>query len=152
MRCAQIYAEFKAALIADAALFIDNTLPDLENTFAPVPPKSDDSWLNTLLGLVALGVPVVGGKLFDSVLSKIPAMSAESDVSPDHYKSVMNAMLTSPVTIATNMESSNDPKDWTPEKQAKFSKYMGDSLKGWEYIFTQDLEDQRRRVFSVGGH
>lgn len=126
-----MYAEFKAALIADAALVIDNTLPDLENTFAPVPPKSDDSWLNTLLGLVALGVPVVGGKFFDSgtslvspiffssevsdfadstlVLSKIPAMSAKSDVSQDHYKSVMNAMLTSPVTIATNMKSSNDP-------------------------------------------
>lgn len=61
-----MYAEFKSALIADAALVIDNTLPDLENKFAPVPPKKDDSWLNTLLGLVALGVPMVGGKFFDN--------------------------------------------------------------------------------------
>lgn len=51
--------------MANAALVIDNTLPDLENTFAPVPPKKDDSWLNAILGLVALGVPTVGGKFFD---------------------------------------------------------------------------------------
>jgi hypothetical protein len=60
-----MYAEFKAALIADAALVIDNSLSDLENKFAPVPPKPDDSWLNTVLGLVTLGVPLVGGKFFD---------------------------------------------------------------------------------------
>ena len=61
-----MYAEFKSALVANAALVIDNTLPDLENTFAPVPPKKDDSWLDAVLGLVALGVPTVGGKFFDS--------------------------------------------------------------------------------------
>lgn len=60
-----MYAKFKSALVADAALVIDNTLPDLENTFAPVPPEKDDSWLNTILGLIALGVPTVGGKFFD---------------------------------------------------------------------------------------
>lgn len=60
-----MYSEFKSALVADAALVIDNTLPDLENTFAPVPLEKDDSWLNTILGLVALGVPIVGGKFFD---------------------------------------------------------------------------------------
>jgi hypothetical protein len=60
-----MYAEFQSALVANAALVIDNTLPDLENKFAPVPPKTDDSWLNTLLGLVSLGVPLVGGKFFD---------------------------------------------------------------------------------------
>ncbi|KAF4765737.1 hypothetical protein HAV15_003947 [Penicillium sp. str.  len=72
-RYAQIYAEFKSALVANAALIIDNTLPDLENTFAPIPPKKDDSWLNAVLGLVALGVPTVGGKFFDS--GTLPLMS-----------------------------------------------------------------------------
>lgn len=67
-----MYAEFRAALVADAALVIDNSLPALENKFAPVPPKADDSWLNTLLGLVALGVPVVGGKFFDGGTSLVP--------------------------------------------------------------------------------
>ncbi|CAG8003003.1 unnamed protein product [Penicillium nalgiovense] len=137
----QMYAEFKSALVANAALVIDNTLPDLENKFAPVPPKSDDSWLNTLLGLVALGVPLVGGKFFDDVLKKIPAMTAKSGVSQDHYKGVMNALLTSPVTIGTNLKGSSDPKAWTPEKQDEFSKYMGQSLQAWNHIFTQDLED-----------
>jgi hypothetical protein len=60
-----MYVEFKDALVTDAALVIDNTLPHLENTFAPVPPPKSDAWLNTLLGLVALGVPMVGGKFFD---------------------------------------------------------------------------------------
>lgn len=60
-----MYVEFKDALITNAALIIDNTLPDLENKFVPVSPKKDDSWLNTLLGLIALGVPMVSGKFFD---------------------------------------------------------------------------------------
>ncbi|CAI7650985.1 unnamed protein product [Penicillium discolor] len=137
----QMYSEFKSALVADAALVIDNTLPDLENTFAPVPPEKDDSWLNTILGLVALGVPTVGGKFFDDVLTGIPAMAAKTDASRDHHKSALNAILTSPVTIATNLKGDSDVDDWTPEKQAEFSKYMGQSLKAWEYIFTTDLRD-----------
>ncbi|KAJ5412524.1 uncharacterized protein N7487_006883 [Penicillium crustosum] len=136
-----MYAKFKSALVADAALVIDNTLPDLENTFAPVPPKKDDSWLNTILGLIALGVPTVGGKFFDDVLAGIPAMAAKTDASRDHHKGVLNAILTSPVTIATNLKGDWDAKDWKPEKQAEFSKYMGQSLKAWEYIFTTDLRD-----------
>ncbi|CAG8207143.1 unnamed protein product [Penicillium salamii] len=136
-----MYVEFREALIADAALVIDNTLPDLENTFAPVPPKQDDSWLNTLLGLLALGVPMVGGKFFDDVLAGIPAMTAKSATSKDHYKGVFNAILTGPVTIGTNMKPSNVPEDWDIKKQAKFSKYMGQSMDGWKVVFTEDLEN-----------
>ncbi|KAJ5415834.1 hypothetical protein N7465_004529 [Penicillium sp. CMV-2018d] len=135
----QMYAEFKSALVADAALVIDNTLPDLENKFAPVPPKQDDSWLNTLLGLLALGMPMVGGKFFDNVLADLPALAAKTPASRDHYKVVFNTILTSPVTIGTNMKASSTPDDWTIEKQAEFSKYMGQSLQGWEVIFTHDL-------------
>lgn len=60
-----MYAQFHDALVSDAALVIDNTLPDLENTFAPVPPAKDDSWLNILLGFVSMGTPMIGGKFFD---------------------------------------------------------------------------------------
>ncbi|CAI7654484.1 unnamed protein product [Penicillium discolor] len=137
----QMYAEFKSALVANAALVIDNTIPDLENTFAPVPPKKDDLWLDAVLGLVALGVPTVGRKFFDSVLAEIPAMAAKTDASKDHHKSALNAILTSPVTLTTNLKSDPDVDDWTPEKQAEFSKYMGQSLKAWEQIFTTDLKD-----------
>ncbi|KAK9855849.1 hypothetical protein MYU51_001467 [Penicillium brevicompactum] len=136
-----IHVELKDALVTDAALVIDNSLPHLENTFAPVPPEKNDNWLNTLLGLVALGVPTVGGKFFDSVLVKIPALKAKTSTSQDHYKAVFNALLTGPVTIGTNMKPSATPDDWTIEKQAEFSSYMGQSMKGWEVIFTQDLKD-----------
>ncbi|KGO70456.1 Peptidoglycan-binding Lysin subgroup [Penicillium italicum] len=137
----QMYAEFRSALVANAALVIDNTLPDLEKTFAPVPPKKSDAWLNALLGLISLGVPLVGGKFFDDVLAGIPAMAAKTSTSRDHIKSVMNAILTSPVTLAVNLKGSPAVDDWTPEKQAEFSKYMGQSLKAWEYIFKKDLEN-----------
>jgi hypothetical protein len=104
-----MYAEFKAALIADAALVIDNTLPDLENTFAPVPPKSDDSWLNTLLGLVALGVPVVGGKFFDS---------GKSLVSPIFFPRFL--------TLLTHISALQDTRYERQERRLPRSLQVGD--------------------------
>ncbi|KAJ9481184.1 hypothetical protein VN97_g12316 [Penicillium thymicola] len=101
-----MYAEFKSALVANAALVIDNTLPDLENIFTPIPLKKDDSWLNAVLGLVALDVLTVSGKFFDSVLSEIPTMAAKTDASKDHHKSALNAILTSPITLIMNLKSS----------------------------------------------
>ncbi|KAJ6127689.1 hypothetical protein N7471_008906 [Penicillium samsonianum] len=82
--------------------------------------------------LIALGVLTVGGKFFDDVLAGIPAMAAKTDASRDHHKSALNAILTSPITITTNLKGDSDVDDWTPEKQAEFSKYMGQSLKAWE--------------------
>ena len=73
-----MHVELKDALVTDAALVIDNSLPHLENTFAPVPPEKNDNWLNTLLGLVALGVPTVGGKFFDSGISPNSLLSNSS--------------------------------------------------------------------------
>lgn len=60
-----MYAKFKSALVTDAALVIDNTLPHLENTFAPVPPPEDNAWLDMVLDFVSMGVPMVGGKFID---------------------------------------------------------------------------------------
>ncbi|KAJ5519173.1 Peptidoglycan-binding Lysin subgroup [Penicillium expansum] len=137
----QMYAKFKSALVTDAALVIDNTLPHLENTFAPVPPPEDNAWLDMVLDFVSMGVPMVGGKFIDDFLKMIPAMTTKSDISLDHYKEVLSAILDSPATIATNLKGTSDPNDWTPEKQAEFSKYMGQSLQGWNYIFTKDLEN-----------
>lgn len=44
------------------------------------------------------------------VLSEIPAMAAKTDASKDHHKSALNAILTSPVTLAMNLKG--DPDVW----------------------------------------
>lgn len=42
------------------------------------------------------------------VLAGIPAMAAKSEASRDHHKSALNAILTSPVTIAINLKGDAD--------------------------------------------
>jgi len=64
MRMIQTYAKYHESLVSASALLIDNSLDDLENKFAPVPPPKDDSWLNILLGFVSMGTPMIGGKFF----------------------------------------------------------------------------------------
>lgn len=42
------------------------------------------------------------------VLAGIPAMAAKTDASRDHHKSALNAILTSPITITTNLKGDSD--------------------------------------------
>jgi hypothetical protein len=51
---------------------IDNSLDDLENKFAPVPPPKDDTCVNILLGFVSMGTPMIGGKSFKDGKLSVP--------------------------------------------------------------------------------
>lgn len=64
MNCDKAYGQYHESLVAASALVIDNSLDDLENKFAPVPPPKDDTWVNILLGFVSMGTPMIGGKFF----------------------------------------------------------------------------------------
>ena len=61
-----MYGKYHGALVSASALLIDNSLDDLENKFAPVPPPKDNTWLSILLNLISMGTPMAGGKFFTS--------------------------------------------------------------------------------------
>ncbi len=62
----QMHDQFNTALFDTAAAELDPSLQDFENTFAPVAPKPDETWLNVLLDLVSMGAVMVFAPFFDA--------------------------------------------------------------------------------------
>ena len=60
-----MYASYYNAIKDAASLTIDPTLPDFENTFAPIPPPPDDKWLDLVIELLSLGIGAMSRPFFE---------------------------------------------------------------------------------------
>ncbi|KAJ6445148.1 Lysine--tRNA ligase [Purpureocillium lavendulum] len=134
VKLSSTYAKYHDSLVAASALLIDNSLDDLENKFAPVPPPKDDSWLSILLGFVSMGTPMI-------VITKLPALASKTPAALEKGKTAFNTILSGGVLIGTNLKGSPKVDDWTSDAQDQFSNYLGQSLYVWDNITTVDLRD-----------
>ncbi|CAG8890307.1 unnamed protein product [Penicillium egyptiacum] len=141
VRISSAYAKYHHSIVSASALLIDNSLKDLENKFAPVPPKKDDSWLSILLGFVSMGTPMVGGKFFADVLSKLPAMAGRSEEALKKGETAFNTILSGGVMVGTNLKGSSSVDEWTDQAQDQFSNYLGQALYVWDNVTRVDLRN-----------
>ena len=61
-----MYKTYYTALVDAASLSINPSLDHFENTFAPVPPPADDSWMFFLIDLATLGTAMGVAPFFSS--------------------------------------------------------------------------------------
>ncbi|AEO70565.1 glycoside hydrolase family 18 protein [Thermothielavioides terrestris NRRL 8126] len=136
----EIYSTYNKALYQAASGSLDPSLKDFENTFAPVPPPPDDTWLEILLAAVDLVGTIGVASYFNSVLKFLPSLTTESGkVAYDNLKDTSKALVGFSVSIAAALTGKDDGGEWTPEKQDAFSAYMGQVVTGWGYVNEQSL-------------
>ncbi|OAQ63718.2 chitinase [Pochonia chlamydosporia 170] len=126
----QMYDDFRQAVTEEAALYINNALPNFENKFAPVPEPEDNRWLLLLIDLITLGAGLAAGPFFNSYLSKLPYF-IKNDAAGATLKDTTMTLIGQSTTIAKDMLSTNNADSWSPKKQAEFSHYMGQALDAW---------------------
>lgn len=137
-----LYAQYHESLVAVSALLIDNSLDDFEQTFAPVPPPKDDTWITALLNIVAMGVPAVGGKFFTNFISKLPALAKQTPETLAKGKELTTTLMSGAVTLTTTLRpDSSKIDDWTDEATKQFTHYIGQSLYVWDNTTANSLMD-----------
>lgn len=137
----EIYETFHDTIIQAAALSLDPSLGEFENTFAPVPP-SDDQWLDILLAFVGLAGTVVASGFFNSILKALPFFRAHG-VQYDNYKDAAKALVSFGVSV-TSTYVSGSQGDWTSASQTSFSNYLGQVVNIW----ANSTESQLAAIFS----
>ncbi|KAI9040038.1 uncharacterized protein KD926_008601 [Aspergillus affinis] len=115
------------------------SLKKLENTFAPIPPESDDTWLLLLLDLITLGTLGAGGPMFNSGLKTLPYFAKKGGAF-DNAKDTAMTLIGQSTTIAKDVLPGKKPP-WTAEAQDAFSSYMGQVIKAWRRITEVAVED-----------
>lgn len=136
-----LFSKYHESLVTVSALLIDNSLDDFEQTFAPVPPPKDDTWISVLLNIVSMGTPFVGGKFFTNFLSKLPALAKQSEETLAKSKELTTTLMSGAVTLAGTLRPKGDVDDWTDAATKKFSHYIGQSLYVWDNVTANSLHD-----------
>ncbi|KAJ3496829.1 hypothetical protein NLG97_g2369 [Lecanicillium saksenae] len=128
---AQISAMYNTiydAVVSDAALRLDSSFSHMEDVFAPKKPPDEKQWLDTLLGLVSLGAPM------------IPELGKLSKEGAELGKKITGTLASGAVSIASTFKDS-DASTWKAEDQHKFSNYMAKCMSGWGQAIKTALAD-----------
>ncbi|ERS96515.1 hypothetical protein HMPREF1624_06719 [Sporothrix schenckii ATCC 58251] len=137
----EIYETFHSTIIQAAALSLNPSLDQFENTFAPVTPP-DTEWLDLLLAFVNLAGTVVVSSFFNSILKALPFFKANG-VQYDNYKDAAKALVSFGVSV-TGTYVSGSEGSWTPASQTSFSNYLGQVVDIW----ANSTEQQLSNIFS----
>ncbi|TWU70441.1 hypothetical protein ED733_000323 [Metarhizium rileyi] len=133
-----MYKDFQQGLTEEVSLYVDNSLVDFENKFAPVPPQEDDKWSLLLIDLITLGVGVLAGPFFNHFLSTLPYFFKNEDMAAT-LKDTTMTLIGQSTTIAKDMLDPTKRGYWTVGKQAEFSHYMGQALNAWADLAERSL-------------
>ncbi|EGX87986.1 Glycoside hydrolase [Cordyceps militaris CM01] len=128
----EMYASLYSALHDAGATTITGEMRAFVKTFAPVPPPKDDKkWLEILLDVVGLGLTLVAGPFFNSVLSKMPYFIANATMAAN-LKDTTVALISGTTSIAKDLLDGESPAGkWTEDKQDFFAAYMAQTVDLW---------------------
>ncbi|PWY81537.1 hypothetical protein BO94DRAFT_557986 [Aspergillus sclerotioniger CBS 115572] len=113
-----------------ALSIVSTTLNDMENKFAPLPPKEDDTWLPILVDMITLGVLGTAGPFFNTMFKQRDWFAGKTGSALDNAKDAAMALIAQSTTITRDALLGGDQATWTPEKQDKFSAYLGQVVYG----------------------
>ncbi|RAK98081.1 glycoside hydrolase [Aspergillus ibericus CBS 121593] len=102
-----------------ALTLVSTALKDMENKFAPIPPKEDDTWLLLLVDMITLGALGSAGPFFNTVLKQQTCTTIAKDALPSGGNGTGTL--------------------WTPENQDEFSAYLGQVVYGWANVTSLTL-------------
>jgi hypothetical protein len=114
------------------------SLQDLENKFAPIPPKGDDTWLLLIIDLLTVGTLGTAGPYVNTVIKRLPYF-LEKTSHLQNTKDTTMSLIGQGTTIAKDLIHS-DTSPWTPEPQAEFSTYMAQVVNGWKNMTVWTLQ------------
>ena len=120
-----------------AASVINMALDDLENKFAPIPTKKDNTWELLLIDLLTLGTLGTAGPFFNTALKNFHYFRQGSTL--DNVKGTTMTMIGQSTTIAKDLIP-DDNAEWTPADQDAFSHYMGTVIDGWANVTSIALD------------
>ncbi|PYH70942.1 chitinase [Aspergillus vadensis CBS 113365] len=125
------FSQFYAAINAVAGTYIDTQLQDFETTFATVPSPPSDTWLETSVNLLGLGITVITAPYFEGVFTNLPALSASLGASgANNTANITSAIVAYGASIASN-SLSKGPGKWAPKYQDSFTFTLGSVVYGW---------------------
>lgn len=128
----QMHADYQKKLFEVAGSSITNALDDLENKFAPVAPKEDNSWELLLINLLTLGTLKAAGPFFNSFLAQQAYFLREGNAAIfDTLKDTTMNLIGQSATIAKDLQQAGPERNWTAESKDSFSNYMGQVIEGW---------------------
>lgn len=137
-----LFAQYHESLVTVSALLIDNSLDDFEQTFAPVPPPKDDTWITILLNIISIGTPMVGGKFFSNFVAKLPALAKQTPETIAKAKDLTLTLMSGSITLAGTLRpDSSQIDDWTDQATKQFTHYLGQSLYVWDNTTAESLSD-----------
>ncbi|OTA05027.1 chitinase [Trichoderma parareesei] len=132
-----LYDTIAKTVKGDVAL----VLPEMENTFAPVPPESNSELLLILLNLLGLGATAIAAPFFDGVFGALPALVALGEAGADTAKDITFATLAFGTAIVSVTLDGGSKAQWTPESQTNFTATMDQVLMGWSAVVENQLYD-----------
>ncbi|KAL4904081.1 hypothetical protein BDW74DRAFT_185756 [Aspergillus multicolor] len=133
------YARYHDGLLSAAALIVDPSLKDFTKKFAPVPPDDPLKWQDLLLDLISDATPMVGGKFFKYVLTKLPGISSLSDAGKEKAQEITESVLGEAASVGTSLVDTEDPDEWSDDDQDGFMTYLGQSAGIWDRANTIGL-------------
>ncbi|ETS75025.1 hypothetical protein PFICI_13509 [Pestalotiopsis fici W106-1] len=134
-----MHQSYYTALTSGASTF-GLKVQDMENTFAPIPPPPDNESLFILLDLLSIGILTAAGPFFNNIIAKLPRFAKPGNTAFNNAKDTTMNMIGQSIGLAKDLKSAPKAGDWTPEKQATFSAYMGQVIEGWEDITAKSLK------------
>ncbi|KAL2152192.1 hypothetical protein VTH82DRAFT_5376 [Thermothelomyces myriococcoides] len=137
-----IYHGYYDALLA-AQGQLNSALDDLENTFAPISEPESNQWLLILIDLITIGSLTTAGPFFNGYLKTLDALNTEQTY--DNVKGTSMNMINQVTALAKNMLENPEDDGWAPEKQDKFSHYIGQVIFGWRNATERAVQDLFRR-------
>jgi hypothetical protein len=140
---AEIHGMYKSYYdtLFKALTIVSTALDDMENKFAPIPPKEDDTWKLILIDVITLGALGTAGPFFNTFLKKHDWFAGKTGSALDNAKDTAMTLIGQSTTIAKDALPGGDATKWTPEKQDEFSAYLGQVVYGWANITSLALKD-----------
>ena len=122
-----MHHDYWKALLGTSGMFAIGA-DDMENTFAPMPEPYSNQWLNVLIDLLTIGTLTTAAPFFNGVLKQLPAFA--NPTTHDNTKDITLNLIGQSTTLAKDLLQT-PINEWDPQKQDKFSNYMGQVLFGW---------------------
>ncbi|PVI01299.1 hypothetical protein DM02DRAFT_706113 [Periconia macrospinosa] len=124
----QLHKDYQTKLF-QAATLVSMSLKDLENKFAPIPPKKDDdAWKTMLIDLLSLGTLSTVAPFFNAAIKNMPHF-ANGKLA--NSKDTSLTLIGEQTNKAKDFRNKDTKDKWTPESQDAFSSYMANAIYGW---------------------
>jgi hypothetical protein len=129
---AEIHGMYKSYYdtLFKALTIVSMALDDMENKFAPIPLKEDNTWKLILINVIMLGALGTAGPFFNMFLKKHDWFAGKIGSALDNTKDTAMTLIGQSTTIAKDALPGGDVTKWTLKKQDEFSAYLGQVIYG----------------------